>query len=330
MTENSGLDKVTDTVSILLDKVPAPIKRNFLKALGQLSTAVIDIPAAWLESKSAEIRATSQARIQIIKSEGNKFSEQIDIPQPYIDKASEKYASKIIKEQINLDDISQKASKELASDDYSKQENSEKEISDDWLNEFENNARQMSSEEMRFIFSKILANEVKNPGNFSIRTIRLISQLDNIAAIHFQKLCSCAISMEVNNDIIDTRVVSLAGNAASNSLTKYGLSFDNLNVLQEYGLIISEFNSYMDYTPSVVTEQNTVALAFKFSNEHFAFLPTDREKYEKNMRLYGVMFSKSGKELYKIIPTEKNITYKKDFEEFLERRFLKLIPVKTN
>lgn len=331
MTENSGLNNVTDAVTTLIDGVPAPIKRNLLKAIGQLSTAALDIPIAWLEGKSGEIRAITQARIQIIKSEGDKFSDQVDIPQAYIDRASEKYASKIIREQINLDDISQKAAKELASENFTNQEkNIDKEISDDWLNEFENNARQMSSEEMKFIFSKILANEAKNPGNFSIRTIRLISQLDNTAAKLFQKLCSCAISMQAGNHIIDARVVSLEGNAASNSLKKYGFAFDNLNVLQEYGLIISDYNSYMNYMPCVVNEQNSVGLTVKLSEEHFAFLPTDRNKYDKNVKLNGVAFSKSGKELYNIIPKDADPIYKADLETFLEKRFLKLVPVKTN
>ncbi|MEJ6980547.1 DUF2806 domain-containing protein [Pedobacter sp. P351] len=330
MTENSALNTVTDAVTTLVDGVPAPIKRNFLKALGQLSTAALEIPIAWLEGRSGEIRATSQARIQIIKSEGDKFANQIDIPQEYINKASEKYASKIIREQINLDDISQKAAKELAGEDFTNQENTDKEISEDWLNEFENNARQMSSEEMRFIFSKILANEAKNPGNFSIRTIRLISQLDNTAAKLFQKLCSCAISMQVKNDILDARVVSLEGNAASNSLSKYGFSFGNLNILQEYGLIISDYNSNMNYLPCVVNEQNSVALPFKLSDELFAFLPTDRSKYDKNVKLSGVALSKSGRELYNIIPKEPNAVYKSDFEAYLEKHHLKLVPVNSN
>jgi hypothetical protein len=334
--ENSGLEKVTDAVSTLIDNVPAPIKRNLLKALGQLSTAALDIPIAWLESKSSEIRATSNARIQIIKSEGDKFSEQVDIPQPYIDRASEKYASKIIKEQLNLDEISYKAIKELSSEEFSASNSDEteikdeKQISEDWLNEFENHGRQMSSEEMKFIFSKILVNEVKNPGNFSIRTIRIISQLDNLAAQLFQKLCSCAISMQVLNHIIDTRVVSLEGNAGANALSKYGLSFDNLNVLQEYGLIISDYNSYMNFSPCVVNEQNKVALPFKFSNNYFAFLPTDREKYDKTLQFHGVALTKSGKELYNIIPQVENPTYKADFEIFLEKRLIKLSPVNMN
>jgi hypothetical protein len=330
MSENSGLDKVTDAVSTMIDGVPAPIKRNFLKAIGQLSTAALDIPIAWLEGKSGEIRATTQARIQIIKSEGEKFSEQVEIPQEYIDKASEKYASKIIREQINLDDISQKAAKELANEDFTNQENTDKEINEDWLNEFETQARQMSSEEMKFIFSKILVNEAKDPGNFSIRTIRLISQLDNTAAKLFQQLCSCAISLQVGNLFLDTRVISLEGNAASNSLAKYGFSFGNLNILQEYGLIISDYNSYMSYLPCVVNENHSVAATIKFSNKHFAFLPTDRERYDKNVKLNGVAFSKSGKELFNIIPIEENAIYKADLETFLEKHFLKLVEVKKN
>ncbi|MEJ7682155.1 MAG: DUF2806 domain-containing protein [Segetibacter sp.] len=198
-----------------------------------------------------------------------------------MDKASEKYASKIIKEQLNLDDISIRTAKELSNEEYSKQDETKTEISEDWLNEFENQARQMSSEEMKFIFSKILANEVINPGNFSIRTIRIISQLDNLAAKLFEKLCSCAVSMQVGSHVIDTRVISFEGNAGANTLSKYGLSFDNLNVLQEYGLIISDYNSYMNYSPCVVNEENKVALPFKFSNNYFAFLPIDRDKYDK-------------------------------------------------
>jgi hypothetical protein len=38
---------------------------------------------------------------------------------------------------------------------------------------------------------------------------------------------------------LDARVISLGGNTGSNALQAYSLSFDELNVLQEYGLIIS-------------------------------------------------------------------------------------------
>lgn len=110
-------------------------------------------------------------------------------------------------------------------------------ISEDWLNEFENLARLKSSEEMKLVFGKILSGEIIKPGSFSIKTIKLISQLDNQAAKLFQLFCSQTISLSAGGNIYDARVVSINGNAASNSLSQYGLSFDSLNILHEYGLI---------------------------------------------------------------------------------------------
>ena len=45
------------------------------------------------------------------------------------------------------------------------------------------------------------------------------------------------------NQVIDARVPSLGGNAADNALQKYGLDFGNLNVLNEHGLIISDYRA---------------------------------------------------------------------------------------
>ena len=63
----TGLEKLTDTIGSVITGIRPPFKKNFLKAFGQLCTAAVDIPVAWLESKASEIRATTDARIQIIK-----------------------------------------------------------------------------------------------------------------------------------------------------------------------------------------------------------------------------------------------------------------------
>lgn len=229
---NSHLAKITDTLEEVVTGIPAPVRKNFFKAFSQLCTAAVDVPVAWLEGKSSEIRASSDARVQIIKKEGISISEKIEVPEPYILKASEKFASKIIKEQINLDEITLNAAKDLIQEESKTTNKDDHEISDDWLNEFESHARLKSSEEMKLIFGKILSEEISTPGTFSMRSVRIISQLDNEAARLFQLLCSHSISLNINdNNIIDARVVSFNGNAASNSLNKFGLSFDNLNVL---------------------------------------------------------------------------------------------------
>jgi hypothetical protein len=324
----SGLSTLTDAIDTAVSGIPAPIKKNFFKALAQLSTAAINIPTTWLEGKSAEIKASYEARVQIIKKQGDNISENIEAPKEYISKASEKYASKVIKEQLNLDQITLNAAKELASIENKAGDPSTDEISDDWLNEFENYARLKSSEDMKLIFGKLLSGEITKPGTFSIRTIRLISQLDNNAAKLFQQLCSMTSSMHLGGKILyEARVISFGGSAASNSLQKYGLSFDNLNTLQEYGLVITDYNSYMPYAPCIVNEKNIVAASFCYGNKHYGLLPSDRDKCDKALNLHGVALTKAARELLPIIPIIEVPEYKKDLEDFFEKKFFTFDPV---
>ncbi|REG84084.1 DUF2806 domain-containing protein [Winogradskyella sediminis] len=327
--EQSGLETVTDAIGDLVSGVPAPIRKNFFKAFAQLCTAAIDIPVAKMEGVAKEIRAASSARVQIIEKQGEQIAEQLDIPKEYVIKASEKFASKVVKEQLNLDQITLNAANNLKQEDSeNEQQASKEEISDDWLNEFENYAKLKSSEEMKLVFGKILSGEITKPGTFSIRTVRLISQLDNQAAKLFQLLCSQSVSMYIGKShMLDARVVSFSGSPASNSLTKYGLSFDNLNVLQEYGLIISDYNSYMNYAPCVANDGIHLAATLYFGETHYGLIPTDKEKYDKTVRLNGVTFTKAGKELRKIIPLKDASNYKKDLDEFFNKKHLKLTKI---
>lgn len=325
----TGLNTITDTIETVITGVPAPVRKNFIKAFGQLCTAAIDIPVAWLEGKSAEIRTTTEARLQIIRKEGNVISEQIEVPKEYINIASSKFAAKVIKEQLNLDQITLNAATELANNKQIENNDKEAEdISEDWLNEFENLARLKSSEDMKLVFGKILSGEIIKPGSFSIKTIKLISQLDNQAAKLFQVLCNQTASLRIAENVFDARVISLNGNAASNSLSQFGLSFDNLNVLQEYGLIISDYNSFMPYTPCIANEQMQVGAAIHFQGKTFGLIPTDKDKFDKVLKLNGVALTKAGKELLDIIPITPADKYRDALIEFFKDKHLELVEIK--
>jgi len=201
------------------------------------------------------------------------------------------------------------------------------EISEDWLNEFENLARLKSSEDMKLVFGKILSGEIIKPGSFSIKTIKLISQLDNQAAKLFQIFCSQAISLRAAGNIFDARVVSFSGSAASNSLNPFGLSFDSLNVLHEYGLIISDYNSYMHYSACIANKQKQVGGILHFQNKNFGLVPSDEVKYDKTLQLHGVALTKAGKELMDIIPLTHADNYKDALIKFLETKHLELVEI---
>lgn len=116
--------------------------------------------------------------------------------------------------QIAADEIRQKATAPAEQDKKTEGH----EISDDWLNHFEKEASQKSTREMQLLFGRILAGEIQRPSSFSIKTVKLVAELDSRVAGLFRTLCSLSISLKAGDHIIDARVASLGGQAAANAL----------------------------------------------------------------------------------------------------------------
>lgn len=322
-------NKALEMLETLATGVPAPVRKNFFKAVGQLCTAAVGVPVAALEGKAAEIKAISDARVQIIMANADAISSQLNVPKEYIEKASEKFASKIVKEQINLDKIVLNASNDLKveSPQLSQSEQNGtteastkgeyKTIDDDWLNEFENHAKLKSSDDMRLLFGKILSGEIRKPGSFSIKAIKIMSQLDNAAARLFRNFCSIATQLKVAefNAILDARVISLNGNAAANTLAQFGLQFSDLNVLAEYGLIISDYNSYFPY--------HVNSLPIYYAGRYYRLIPMD-EAHGGMLNVHGVCLTKAGKELLPIIPIQENTNYTNHLIGFFQANRVKM------
>ena len=192
--------------------------------------------------------------------------------------------------------ISQRAASEVLEDGTSQSESEpSEEINDDWLNAFEVEARQKSSEEMQVLFSKILAGEIRKPGSYSTRTVRILSGLDPNIASHFRRLCSISIS-----SLSDVRVPSLGGDPGANALQEYGLNFNTLNLLNEHGLIIASYNSYYDQVFCIsvpLGNQQLVCIPFNHQGMHWILIPKSKDGIGKMLRIHGIALTQSGSEL---------------------------------
>lgn len=340
MTENSdelncqddaegALSTVGDSLGDLVTGIPAPIRKNAAKAFARLCTAAVEYPVALIEGAIAEKRAETRARVTLIDSSARQLADQMQTNPEYARAAASKFAHKIIRERVNIDQISRIAAENLRS--LPKDEKEQKEeappISEDWLNTFENEAARMSSDEMQQIFGRILAGEIQRPASYSIKTIRIMSQLDNRAASLFRQLCSCSVSLRVpdSSAVIDARVVSM-GVAGSNSLQAYGLSFDCLNILHEYGLIISDYNSYMDYQMASVVA-GRVGIALHHQGSKWVFVPKEPTSESREIRVEGVGFSRSGKELLSLVEVEPNAKYTEALTFYFEARGMVLTKI---
>ena len=324
---STSVSTLNEWISTL--NLPVQATRNAGKALGQLCSAAVDVPVAYLEGVAAEKRALTEARTSLVKENAGQIAEKMDVSPEYVHKAEIKFAQKIIKEQINLDKTCAVTMEELQQSDLgtstgsdSGSEVGEKIISDDFLNSFEEEVRHKNSEEMQLLFGRILAGEIRIPGTVSIRTLKLLGEIDQNVAVLFRRLCSLSVMMEmVGGSILDVKVCSLGSHASQNSLAKYGLNFYHLNMLHEYGLIISDYNSSIPFI-----NNDGIRHPFQHQGQLWVLQSFETKKYSE-FRVYGVSLTHAGRELYPIVEQEPVEDYTQDLKTFFGSQNLQMVEV---
>ncbi|MGV2292262.1 DUF2806 domain-containing protein [Trinickia sp. YCB016] len=320
------LATIVDAIGTHFGKMPAMVTKNVAKAFNHL----MKLPNAYIDGWAAEVKATSEARVLVIKATGKTLAKSIEVDRSLAAVATATHASRILRQQINAAKVLQQTAQEIKHEDAAAIASEPEEISEDWLNAFEREAVDMSSEHMQRLFGKILAGEIKRPKSYSIRTVKLMAQLDNRAAELFQILCSLACTLQTGSYILDCRVLTLGQDAAQNGLKKFGLGFSELNILFEYGLIISDFGSQMMYGSTFV-QNNTVAIPFRYMSRHFGLLPKGvlTSAQMTNFRVSGVQLSQAGKELLGIVEVTENLQYTADLTKHFDSLGYTMVPVKT-
>ena len=206
----------------------------------------------------------------------------------------------------------------------------------DWTARFFNYIQDVSSEEMQLLWAKVLAGQIEQPGNASIRSLSILRNLDQTTAKLFQKLCSCCVMFIVAGHVWDARVPSLGRNAGENALQSFGLSFGELNILNEHGLIIGDYNSWYDMkycigipTPGFDQQQNSVLrIPFRFQDRNWVLSRSDKKReLGSEFRVSGVALTQAGKELSKIVECEPVSEYHQALADFFISKSLVMTEV---
>ena len=201
----------------------------------------------------------------------------------------------------------------------------------DWTARFFSYIQDVSSEEMQSLWAKVLAGEIERPGSTSIRTLSILRNLDKATATLFKRLCSACVSIRPDGkSFLDARVPSLGGNPASNTLEKYGFSFDSLNVLNEHGLVISDYNSWKDFRVCIkatVIKSRVVRIPFSFQGCHWVLKSTVQSDADQEFKLSGVALTRAGRELSRIVDLEPMEVFTQDLVKFFESKRLQMTEV---
>ncbi|MGB6080214.1 MAG: DUF2806 domain-containing protein [Xanthobacteraceae bacterium] len=186
MSDNSekpgtGLVK---SISGLIDKLnegglPQVLLGPAGKSISRLIGAGTDIPAAWFEQKAQSIRDETEARSKVMQMLAEKSAELGMSDPALLERGLNNLLGRAYREQQNKDAIAlltvQRLEDEPAPADSAGP-------SDDWLNAFEEKAAKASSDELRSLFSRILAGEIRKPGSFSLAALHVLSILDQRTA----------------------------------------------------------------------------------------------------------------------------------------------------
>lgn len=156
-------------------------------------------------------------------------------------------------------------------------------VDDDWVTRFFSIAKDISNEEMQYIWGKILAGEIASPKSFSLRTLDTLKNISVEDAQIFQKIVPLIMcSGEVYFVISKTE-----------ALSKYKVQFADFLALDECGLVNS---SDVSLTFQVRKDENKII----FNDKQLIAIRGCREENEEV--IIGIRtLTKVGKELYKIL-----------------------------
>ena len=186
---------------------------------------------------------------------------------------------------------------EEAAEDLGDQKVSDHEPDHDWTARFFDCAQDVSSEDMRKIWAKILAGEVRGPGQTSMRTMDTLRNMTKGDAEIFREFCDFVINCElVFHDFLTPEYKPL--------------SFGRLLHLQECGLISAELNLVNKFSwdefGQVFFGYRKGLLVIKKTKDH------DRELSFRIISLTSV-----GKEMSKLVDSTLRMDYLRVFAKYL-------------
>lgn len=299
--------------------LPPAIKKSLWKAIGDLVAGAVDVPVAYFESKSQQIRTEAQALSFVTKKAAEAAAKKFETDEVLVERTINHFGQRLFKEQINREKITAKAIDELRNDPPT--QDSDSEIDEDWLSMFSRVAEQKSNADVQLFLAKILAGEIRKPGSYSPQTIQILSTLSQNVAQLFQNFCD--VSYLQTQLGVAGLLTEPFGQAGSNALSPVGLSYSNLTTLQDAGLIQHDLNAWRELMPVLFT------VPFDVGGRNYQVIQADQSKESimRNPKQFTMLnFTESGLQLCSVLHLGTNPIYEVKLMEWLKNQF-GLIPI---
>ena len=199
------------------------------------------------------------------------------------------------KRQANITSVVRDAASELGD-----KEVLDREPDHDWTARFFNGVQDVSSEDMRKLWAKVLSGEVEEPGRTSLRTLDILKNMIKRDAKLFGNMC----------DFVVGNFIFYPDEYQSNYPR---LSYDKMIFLQETGLL---------YHSAFLTRSinfNVRDRSRLFIYQHLVLRISSKDK-QKEIDIPVAVLTGSGKELYRIVDCTIPMDYLQSFSKFLREK----------
>ena len=192
------------------------------------------------------------------------------------------------KRQKNIDDIVVIAANQLKG----AREVPKDKVSVDWATRFFNIVQDISEDEMKLIWGKLLAGEVSSPGSYSLRAIELLKNLTSEEALLFTEASKFALRRTHEIIIIQSDDIN----------NDYGLTFDKILTLTDAGLLKPIIDTAIDLEPL----NGADGVVFTYGN--YAI----KANVKSEVEIASYIYTTAGSQIYKLIDNpEVNFDYLK-------------------
>lgn len=214
------------------------------------------------------------------------------------ERISQRWVAKEVRRQSNIDTVVENAAKELVG-----KEVSDETISEDWATRFFNIVQDVSEDEMKTLWAKILAKEIEKPSSYSLRTLELLRNISYEEAELFRKISDFVIKEGGCFVFSDERV-----------LEKYGLRYIDQVRLREAGFLQSGEMMSRTYKSS---KDRTICSNMIYGN---LFVKVTIPPHANDIRMPILLLTQAGCEIFELIDTKENQNYLKDIATFIRRK----------
>lgn len=309
---NNGLDKVNSVTVANQENTGVRIEeQNMLKleignkdisCIGEVFKTICNLIEPRLMNKRTKEIEKTLRKINDLMSEGlitpnisfsingievNAGSNSID------ERTVRAILSDEINKQMNIEKIASKCM-DYIDKDYIPHE----EVDDDWLYTFRDSVKNISSEDLQVIWAKLLADEIQSPSTYSLRTLNILKNMSRQEAQMFKKF--------IGLTIVDVEGKNRISTDDTDILKKYGITYDDILLLKEVGLVQSGSVRYITPGDNLYIIDDYKIINIKNNDEEFG-----------EIGVYNT--SKVGTELAKIITSLDNSSNYEYIKEFIKK-----------